>query len=250
MISYESLLRSAQYARDAYLTQKELNVLYHDADHIVTFEYTEKFLDVQGYIIVYENDATVVFRGTESFKDWIHNARALQVDSPYGKVHKGFWNSWESIKSTVFGCCSNLEEKRIWIVGHSLGAACATICALDMKSSGFNIHRVVTFGSPKVGGDEWKDNYNTALGERTDRVRNCNDIVCDIPDTPGKTGGRYDHVSTLHYINSKGMLLIGTSSKDRCFDRMIGFVKTAGTGLVTNHSMKQYIKHIEAYVNK
>lgn len=248
MISYESLLRSAQFAKNAYLSQGKLAVMYNAADKLSVFEYTEDFLDIQGFVVTYENDVTIVFRGTESVKDWVHNIRAAQVETPYGNIHKGFWNSWEAIKPTVINCCGGMKDKRIWVVGHSLGAACASVCALDLADEGFNIHRVVTFGSPKVGDDKWKDIYNSKLHDKTDRVVNNNDIVCDIPDTPGSSDKiGYSHVGELHYINSKGMLLVGTSSKDKCFDRVIGAVKGVFVDFVTDHFIDNYIKHIEKY---
>lgn len=49
----------------------------------------------------------------------------------------------------------------LYVAGHSMGAAMAHICALDMKFTlGFETINVYTFGSPRVGNDKFKLYYN------------------------------------------------------------------------------------------
>lgn len=42
----------------------------------------------------------------------------------------------------------------LYVIGHSMGAALATICAMDVKfKAGLTDVRLYTFGSPRVGND-------------------------------------------------------------------------------------------------
>ena len=49
----------------------------------------------------------------------------------------------------------------LYVAGHSMGAAMAHICALDLKFTlGFDDVNVYTYGSPRVGNDIFKDFFN------------------------------------------------------------------------------------------
>lgn len=74
-------------------------------------------------------------------------------------VHNGFLGSYlasrtmilDAIDSVVPGAPKKAGGMRIWLTGHSLGAALATLVAAGLKDSGYNVAGVTTFGSPRVG---------------------------------------------------------------------------------------------------
>jgi predicted lipase len=246
MIDVKSLLRSAHYAADAYLEHNDLCHHYDGTTDTVTpFEYKKGMIDVQGYVLNCEHDVTIVFRGSESVQDWITDATVTQVETPIGKIHKGFYESWKSIETVVKEIVHIEEKKRIWIVGHSLGAAIATVCAASYVNGGYNVHRVVTMGSPKVGNDEFVEFYDSHLGDRTARIRNNNDVVTDIPDVPGSRSETYKHVAPLYYLDRKGILHTSSTSKFRAFDKLIGFFMTPVVDPITDHFMDNYIQALE-----
>jgi pimeloyl-ACP methyl ester carboxylesterase len=79
----------------------------------------------------------------------------------------------------------NLLDRPIFIVGHSLGGAIATLFAVKFRAahpSAANrlLQKVVTFGAPAVGGNAFYDYYGD-LHERTTRYVNRADAV---PFTP------------------------------------------------------------------
>lgn len=70
----------------------------------------------------------------------------------------GFFYSYNSssLKPNITATARVLEEEypdEPWyIIGHSMGSAMASICALDLKFTlGLKDVRVYTFGSPRVG---------------------------------------------------------------------------------------------------
>ncbi|KAI3434954.1 hypothetical protein D9Q98_003008 [Chlorella vulgaris] len=114
-------------------------------------------------------DAIVVaFRGTDSHSiyNWVQNMRTWRTDlalgypnAPMGAlVHGGFFTSYNSsaLASNITAGVTALRRRHpgspVYVSGHSLGGAMATLCALDLR---LNLKmpdvRVYTFGSPRVG---------------------------------------------------------------------------------------------------
>ena len=85
-----------------------------------------------------------------------------------------------------------MEAKRkIWMTGHSLGAALATLAA-DRYG---NVQGVYTFGSPRVGDGAFKKNFEVEAY----RIVNNKDIVTRVPPP-----GRYKHVGDIKFIDADG----------------------------------------------
>ena len=88
---------------------------------------------------------------------------------------------------------AHLGDKTLWICGHSLGGAMATLCASRLEEKDPILY---TYGSPKVGGKEF------VAGLEVDHWRfvNNNDAV---PKVPLWLMG-YKHHGLLRYINFYG----------------------------------------------
>ena len=77
-------------------------------------------------------------------------------------VPAGFFSSYNfsnlqpNVSTAVAAMLNKHPGAHVYIIGHSMGAAVATICAIDVKYS-FNLTRdqihLYTFGSPRVGND-------------------------------------------------------------------------------------------------
>ena len=80
----------------------------------------------------------VSFRGSSNIPNWINNINILKMDYPYCdgcKIHKGFHKSYQSLAGVIIPAVVELFKKyhaEIVVTGHSLGAAMATIAALDI----------------------------------------------------------------------------------------------------------------------
>jgi hypothetical protein len=112
-----------------------------------------------------------------------------------GKVHRGFkealYEVWPDLQPYII----RFESKgyRIWITGHSLGGALATLCGSLLN----NAQGVYTFGSPRVGNKEFKEH----LSVRIYRIVNNADIVCRVP-----LKHKYVHVGELKFIDRDGII--------------------------------------------
>jgi len=82
------------------------------------------------------------------------------------------------------GFVQNREETSISITGHSLGAALATINAIDIVSNCYNRSCPVSafvFGSPRVGNPDFQKAFDSAADLRLLRVHNSPDVVPKWP---------------------------------------------------------------------
>lgn len=102
-------------------------------------------------------------------------------------VHGGFWYSWNasSLASTVTAAVLRLQHRHglspVYATGHSMGAALATICALELRT----VHRLhdvhlVTFGSPRVGNAVFSAWFERKVASHW-RFTHNRDIVPSVP---------------------------------------------------------------------
>lgn len=109
----------------------------------------------------------------------------------------------------------------VFVSGHSLGGALATLCALDLKVTlGLPDVRVVTFGSPRVGNYIFAKWFEEEIGPHW-RFTHNRDIVPSVP--PGYMG--FYHVAQeVWVVDMLGRTLVGVcdgSGEDaRCHNSM------------------------------
>ena len=237
---FRKSLLFAELAGIAYLDES-------DAAEAVTqigFLDTE-FIEVDGaqaYLFSNEIDLVIACRGTEA-QEWNDVKADLNawpvVAETIGRVHLGF-------KTEVDDLWPKLEvrlksnTKELWLCGHSLGGAMATICATRCKLSYINSNplELFTYGSPKVGTRAYVTHC------RVEHVRwvNNNDIVTQVP--PVWMG--YYHVGEEMYLNMYGKLRKMTKYQ-RMKDRWRGFVQGLRDKEVdhfTDHAISRYIRYI------
>ena len=170
-----------------------------------------RFFDKQStqcYVASNDQFAIVAFRGSEIWKkegkfdlnkviaDFKADVDIRLTDwPPGGKVHRGFKNALAEVWSDLLPYITRLDRKgcKIWMTGHSLGAALATLAA-DRYG---NVRGVYTFGSPRVGNDVFKEKFDV----KTYRIVNKDDIVARVPPP-----GVYVHVGQLKFIDSHGII--------------------------------------------
>ncbi|WP_127584443.1 lipase family protein [Paenibacillus koleovorans] len=139
-----------------------------------------------GFVLESASEIIVAFRGTSSQSDWMSNAMARQVKYKYAKdagwTHHGFTEIYSSARKNVLAALAKLSDsKRLFITGHSLGGALATLCALDVASNTkFRTPVVYTYGSPRVGNQTFADAFNkrVSVGHR---IANQYDVVPHLP---------------------------------------------------------------------
>lgn len=164
-------------------------------DHKEEYEQLEKEIKILGMEIVetfdcngtqailvsYDDYIVLAFRGTEStsIKDIKADAKAWVTSCPSGgKIHSGFNDAFNEIATDIQ---TTLNEPRfsnlpLFITGHSLGGALATVATKKLSHPG-NIAACYTFGSPRVGNDEWIGSIKSPIF----RVVNAADCVTMLP---------------------------------------------------------------------
>jgi predicted lipase len=147
-----------------------------------------------------ESAIYVVFRGSTSIADWVNNLDAVLTDYPRCskcKVHKGFYKAQQSVISYITSSVQALRQKypsyTVIVTGHSLGAAVATLTAIDLQESGMGAVRLFNFGSPRVGNDEFAAWTSTYISDRN-RVTHYKDMVPHVP-----MHERFTHISGEWY---------------------------------------------------
>lgn len=159
-----------------------------------------KNVSVSALFYTDETRAVIAVRGTQEAKDFGIDADALQVKPDYGikgEVHKGFYiQAREIIRSPLFNdqFIFNLKGKELYVTGHSLGGAVATILAAYFFEQGYK-PLLYTFGSPRVGNTVFTQYYN----DKFTHFRHVNDFDI-IPVLPGRVlDGNLDKLMTTAY---------------------------------------------------
>ncbi|KLU01831.1 Lipase [Rhodopirellula islandica] len=137
------------------------------------------------YVAATDDVMVIAFRGTNltSLSDWHVNWRYKQVLHHGHYFHEGFVEKYLAMSGKIRESIIQHKPKHIWITGHSLGGALATICAVDLAHAGQMQPNLCTFGQPRVtdsAGAEW---LNKLLLKRYARFVNGSDIVPSLPPT-------------------------------------------------------------------
>ncbi len=203
--------------------------------------------DTQAFIIRNDDLIVIAFRGTQTdcWRDWMTDAMIAFVPGPFGKVHKGFAAGldciWSQLTSTLAQFRNNNQS--LFITGHSLGAALATLAAARLQTAGQLVQGVYTFGCPRVGDQAFCRGFNQAFKGKAFRFVNNNDVVTRIaPRTFG-----YDHAGYCLYFDSKGKLQTEIYYWNEFLDRIQGsmddFLKP-GLDQVNDHDMGAYERNL------
>lgn len=209
-----------------------------------------RFIDndgAQAFLFANAHDSALVFRGTEP-TDWNDIKADLNVGSivaeTVGRVHRGFKKEADDIWADVEHIMLN-NDRTLWMAGHSLGAAIATICASRCRLGRFQTVPIelYTYGSPRVGDRV----FISHAAVKHFRWVNNNDLVTRIP--PTWLG--YSHTGDEIYIGSDRKIK-SITSWSRSADLWRGFVYGLTQGrfdLLSDHLMDNYIECINGAIN-
>lgn len=160
-----------------------------------------------GFILESPQYIIIAFRGTSSTTNWISDMIASQRRFKYIKedclTHRGFTDIYSSARKQIMSTLNQLSPiKELFVTGHSLGAALATLCAVDVAANtSFNSPNLYTYGSPRVGDPDFKKAF-TKYVHNSHRITNTFDVVTLAPPTIYKLPRSekkyyYNHVPTI-----------------------------------------------------
>ncbi len=172
-------------------------------------------LNAQCFIANNDEFILAAFRGTQvdsfwsSIMDIATDLKFVPVaDGASGFVHHGFLEAislvWEQFKAHLTSIISDGKPRTIWLTGHSLGAAMATIAADRLfRIMNLPVQGLYTFGSPRVGNGAFSERLSSqeSLGARTFRIVNNADVIATVPPE-----GIYKHVGAMKLIDEHGVL--------------------------------------------
>jgi triacylglycerol lipase len=224
-------------------------VCFQVVDMYCDDRFTIKEFDSQGaQAVAFKLDmdtAVVVFRGTETdeWKDILANIKAWPTESETaGSVHSGFKTELDKIYSQVMIWIRSRAVNKnttIYISGHSLGAAMASIFASRLHILGYNVI-LYTYGSPRVGDQDWVDQLNSLPAFR---FVNNSDLVCQVPPY-----GLYSHVGQIYYMNYEGSISNRMTYWQRLYDRIKSTLKAYSKlqffNGIYDHAIHRYIRKI------
>lgn len=140
-----------------------------------------------------ENLVFLAFRGTSDLGDaWVdvnYPTKPFVGALPeYGIVHGGFYDAYRSITNLLDKrIFANIEGSNapIWVTGHSLGGALASIATAELlvrieRGTGVKVGGMATFGSPRVGDTDFFESAERiaiANGVSLHRVSNISESV-------------------------------------------------------------------------
>lgn len=184
--------------------------------------------------IATDGDATVVaFAGTNDLSDWLVNLDLEKVDWQGYQLHRGFH---EGEQDLFYKLAEHYgpDLSNVWITGHSLGGALATLHALRFVD-GYGdacLSGVYTFGSPRCMDHRSADMCDHLMWSRHWRIVNGNDIIPRVP-----TFLRFKHCGQHVRINRNGKVIHHPTPLGTLIDRVLGY----RADMLRNHFGLKYL---------
>jgi predicted lipase len=229
-------------AYDLFITDDPADFTPPDDYGLVTKVYADDITDgvpdyqVFGYVAQKGSDVIVAIRGAQGVLEWIMSAMFSPVTFPFlhaGRTEQGFTNFYSTLRTgpdaseprvidAIRSLVSGRTMNTLRITAHSLGAALATMLAIDVAANAvFATPMVYTFGSPKVGDKQFAGTYDT-LVPTSWRIANRNDVVPLLPLFSG-----YVHVDAEIPINSDDR----TRPTIPCWHALLTYLNTLDTSV-------------------
>jgi triacylglycerol lipase len=211
----------------------------------------------QAVLIEHQDYWCFAFRGTDEMRDWLDNINAFPTRALFGEFHRGFAQSTEDVWEPLFeryqaGRQADRRAARprpVFLTGHSLGGAMATVAAAKLLHVDHPFTSVYTFGQPRTMTLETARIFNSEAKDRFFRFQNNGDIVTRVPS---RLMG-YSHVGTCLYIAQDKQIHDDIGFWFRFLDTLEGAVEAAiDTRLdaVEDHAMSDYLSAILAWNGK
>jgi predicted lipase len=159
----------------------------YSSKNVVFFE--DVPTDTHGLFYIENGTLFIGFRGSESLENWEYDFMIDKKKVPFDRdpsmykdrLHDGFLKAYMAVRSIVFQQVMNSGFKKIIVTGHSLGAAIATICVLDVQ---YNFRdcdvKLYCSGVPRVGNKQYIKGFNKYVKEAY-CIRQGRDLISYLP---------------------------------------------------------------------
>lgn len=237
----EQLLTFAKIAETTYANPKDSKSKFKAMGYTIV-----EFFDIDGaqaYLLKGADTHVLSFRGTEVTQksDVLADLKAgKNIEACGGKVHVGFKGEINKVWPAITKSLADIDA--VYVTGHSLGAAMATIATSRMQTK---VIALVTFGSPRVGNAEF---VKSVAVDHYRVQNNCDDVT----KVPFRLMG-FDHHGTHKYMNFHGEfrdLTPWQRVKDMIRSRLKARAKGQKYIGVFDHMMANYIAKLEKLGSK
>ncbi len=216
-----------------------------------------RFLSVEGYtknsaqaiIVEHEDYLCMGFRGTDEIADWLDNLNIISIDALFGEFHKGFYMANQDVWEPIFRKyrqLRNAKRRPLFITGHSLGGAMATVAVARLVHQDLPFSSCYTFGQPRVMTRDTSRVFNLEAKSRFFRFQNNNDLVTRVP---ARLSG-YSHVGTFLYISEEKVIHNDPGFWFRFVDAIDGATEAIGErgiDMIEDHDMEDYLAAIQSW---
>lgn len=185
-------------------------------------------ISTEAYLVQFGGRIYLVFRGSESTRDWEFNVKFELSPWPLGgHCHSGFL---DVVRKSSKSILPKLEKRlaseglEFVVTGHSLGGAMAQLyCALIVSElPSVHISQLVTFGQPRVGNQKFCEWFSSLEIDHL-RFVNEGDAVADAPPPLGKHNWFHSGVPIL--FSSSGSQDRATEDSDASiWKRLLNYV--------------------------
>jgi len=170
-----------------------------------------KGFHIKSFVGKWEQKCLVSFEGTSDTLAWVKDLEAIHTgvdwDNCAGcKVHKGFLDEYNSMKSCVQTALANKgcgKGSSIRTTGHSLGAAVNSIALMDLTAAGWNIEESYDFGKPRVGNSNFAQAHTAAFQGKAFRITHAKDPVPHLPAESLIIDWHFQHVEPEIWYKNK-----------------------------------------------
>lgn len=199
-------------------------------------------------LVIYNNKICIlVFTGTDSINDVITDVKIKGISlGEQIYVHKGFLESSRKLIEKLrvfFRETSILNNRKIWITGHSLGAAQGVLIAYLMPELK-NFQGIYSFAQPKIGNKGFCNLANVYFKKRYYRIVNFLDPVPLIPIQ--NNDFKYEHIKGEEIIYRDSKSIVNNIGIEK--GNLEGSFYLLSSYLI-NHSIDIYIQKAKESLN-
>lgn len=164
-------------------------------------------IDTQGFFASNDKRSLIVFRGTDSKKDWRTNLQFSKEPGPFNGsfVHKGIQEAFFHVALDIGRLLErhHTDNKELWLAGHSLGGALSVILAAYLLKRDIQIDGLYTYAAPRIGDEVFSRTLDEKLPGLHIRIVNENDVVPYLP-----LEALFTHSGTLVMLTETGENLV------------------------------------------
>jgi hypothetical protein len=177
--------------------------------------------DIQVGITICETERRicVIFRGSDMQTDFCYDLTVTKHKlTEKIRVHSGFYNQltknnvYNKLVSEVKKLLDKYPTCALYVTGHSLGGALATLFGYMLSNEIAHQIMVISFASPRVGNYDWKQAFDAKTNLTHYRITNNRDVVTAFPMY------RYYHVGHNLKLLEKDYCLISRDAQRNWYE--------------------------------